>query len=190
MAAHWMAATPPSESIDVLLDMLDKMWVGVWMALSGIRSDQTALRDRIERRLYAPAPDGFGHRRCRDAHRSEYASGVVRGLPAIYSVLANHNLRSFGTSKVDKRDFMMAAAALGVPALDDATAARCSTSAELARKMIGAAKSRNATIEKETKQASALRGATLATDPHAARAHMTYVGHRSRLRPSRCWLAT
>jgi hypothetical protein len=101
MCAHWMAATPPSENINRLLDVMDRMWVGLWVALTGIDAEAHSLRLRIERHLYAPGPDGFGHRRCRDAHRAEHASGVVRGLPMILSVLSNHNLRTFGTTMVN-----------------------------------------------------------------------------------------
>ena len=43
MAAHWMAATPPSECIDALLDVLDRMWVGLWVALCGVDFDAHSL---------------------------------------------------------------------------------------------------------------------------------------------------
>jgi hypothetical protein len=117
MAAHWFAATPPTPALDAALDALDQQWIDLWVAITGVDAASPALRASIATRLYGPAPDGFGHRRCRDAHPVDHAAGVVRALPAIHAVLASHNLRSHGVARVHSDDFLAAAAAIGAPSL-------------------------------------------------------------------------
>ena len=127
--------------------VLDQLWIGLWIAMTGIDAKSVTCRARIERRLYAPAPDGFGHRRCQDAHRVEYAAGVVRGIPAIYNALANHNLRTFGAATVHRDDFLGAMSALGVPALPQDAADGCKTTFALCLAMTAAAETRHKAID-------------------------------------------
>jgi hypothetical protein len=73
------AATPPSPALDAALDALDQQWIDLWVAITGVDAASPALRASIATRLYGPAPDGFGHRRCRDAHP---VSTMLRESPA------------------------------------------------------------------------------------------------------------
>ena len=115
MGRHWMMATAPSPMIDEALCPLDVAWVDLWLELAGVREDQPAMRAAVEQRIYAPAPDGFGHQRCNVAHRAAHAAGLVVALPKLRETIGLHNLRSFGRAEVHPDDVAAAAGALGAP---------------------------------------------------------------------------